>query len=75
MIRKYAVGTAACVALVLSGSAPALADRGDLAPTPAGGPAQRSIVDIYNTWMVCEDAWLVSLDQMYPEGFSVAEVT
>ena len=76
MIRKYAVSVLAGVVLVLGGSAPALADRAgpaDLAPNQADSGTQRSILDIYNTWMVCEEAWLVSLDQMYPEDFSVSE--
>lgn len=72
MIRKYAISAAACAALVLgAGSAPALA--GDLAPATADPTSQRSIVELYNTWMFCEEAWLVSLDQMYPEGFSVSQ--
>lgn len=71
MIRKYAISAATCAALVLGGSSPALA--GDLAPATADPTTQRSIVEFYNTWMFCEEAWLVSLDQMYPENFSVSQ--
>lgn len=73
MIRKYAISLLAGLALVLGGSTPAVADRGDLAPTPADGTASRSVIDFYNTWMFCEETWLVALDQMYPDDFSVSE--
>ena len=74
MIRKRFAGVVlASTALVLGGSLPASADRGDLAPTPAGPTTQSSIIDFYNTWMFCEETWLVALDQMYPDDFSVSE--
>jgi len=74
--RRLAAATVTgtiAAALAIGSASPAAADRGDLAPPTSTPTGQSSIIDFYNNWMFCHDTWLVSLDQMYPEGFSVFE--
>jgi len=70
--RPLVAGFVAAASLAIAAASPAAA-HGDLAPTPAEPTRPASIVEFFNMWSFCEDTWLVALDQMYPDDFSVGE--
>lgn len=74
--RSLAAGLAVTAVLALGSTNPAAAedaDRAGPATVTAEPTRSASIVDFFNKWMFCEDTWLVALDQMYPDDFSVGE--